>query len=299
MSLRHQTTGSQHSIPSDGVILVNKASGVRTTALLNKVKKTLHLKKAGHAGTLDPFAKGLVVILYGKATKLMEYIGDFKEYVCTIKFGIITDTDDPDGKIIRKSNVPDFPKKKLQRVLSQFKGRIKQKVPLYSAVKKGGERLYKKAREGKEVKELPIREVYIKELELLDYTPPLLLIRCVANRGTYMRSLARDIGNSLGCGAHLSKLTRIRVDPYDITGALKLSDIEEGKLKVIKLSDALPHLSAITLDKEGVWDFVHGAMVRGFYPEGLYQVKDNQGNLIGVGRGKTYAIKPIKVFYNP
>ncbi len=299
MNLQRQTTGFQRSIPSDGVILVDKASGVRTTALLNRVKGILHLKKAGHAGTLDPFADGLVVILYGKATKLMDYIGDFKEYVCTVRLGVITDTDDPDGKIVKESTVPNFPKEKIEETFRQFKGRIKQRVPLYSAVKRNGERLYKKAREGKEIKELPEREVYIKKLELLDYSLPFFVARCVANRGTYMRSLARDIGNSLGCGAHLSKLTRVKVDPYDIADAVKIRDIEGGELKVIKLSDALPHISTITLGEEGVWDFVRGGRVRGFYPEGLYQVKNHRGDLIGIGKGETYAVRPIKVFYSP
>jgi tRNA pseudouridine55 synthase len=298
MILRHQITGFQRSIPSDGVILVNKAPGIRTTALLNRVKKTLRLKKAGHAGTLDPFAEGLVIILYGKATKLMEYIGDFKEYICTIKLGVITDTDDPDGKVIKESPVPDFSESELMEPLSQFKGRIKQKVPLYSAVKKNGERFYEKARKGKEIKELPVKKVYIKELEMLDYSLPFFRVRCVAERGTYMRSLARDIGELLGCGAHLSKLTRLKVEPYDITDAWELSDIEKGKFEVINLRDALPHISAITLGEEGVWEFIHGGKVRGFYPEGLYQVKDHLGNLIGIGKGETYAVQPVRVFYN-
>jgi len=298
MILRHQITGFQRSIPSDGVILVNKAPGIRTTALLNRVKKTLRLKKAGHAGTLDPFAEGLVIILYGKATKLMEYIGDFKEYICTIKLGVITDTDDPDGKVIKESPVPDFSESELMEPLSQFKGRIKQRVPLYSAVKKNGERFYEKARKGKEIKELPVKKVYIKELEMLDYSLPFFRVRCVAERGTYMRSLARDIGEILKCGAHLSKLTRLKVEPYDITDAWKLSDIEKGKFAVINLRDALPHISAITLGEEGVWEFIHGGKVRGFYPEGLYQVKDHLGNLIGIGKGETYAVQPVRVFYN-
>ncbi len=298
MNLKHQTTDYQRVFPSDGVILVNKESGIRTTALLNKIKKILHLKKAGHAGTLDPFAEGLVIILYGKATKLMEYIGNFKEYICTVRLGIITDTDDPDGNVIEESTVPNFPKDKLEEILSKFRGRIKQQVPLYSAIKKEGKRLYKIAREGKEITDLPTREVYIKELKLIDFSLPFFKMRCVANRGTYIRSLARDIGNALGYGAHLCKLVRIKVDPYDIKDALKLKDIEEGKLKVIKLRNALPHLSTITLNEEGVWDFVHGGKVRGFYPEGLYQIKNQQGNLIGIGKGETYAVQPVKVFYN-
>ncbi|MEA1913286.1 MAG: tRNA pseudouridine(55) synthase TruB [candidate division WOR-3 bacterium] len=299
MNSRLKTTGFQHNIPSDGVILVDKSPGIRTTELLNEVKKVLHLKKAGHAGTLDPFAGGLVAILYGKTTKLMEYIGKFKEYICTVRLGVVTDTDDPDGEVIEEYAVPEFSGDKIEEVLSKFQGKFLQKVPLYSAVKRNGERLYRKARRGEDVRDLPEREVYIKEIELLDYSLPFFQIRCVAHRGTYMRSLARDIGKALGCGAHLSKLVRIKVEPYNINNAWKLNDIRKGNFDVIPLQDALPHLSTITLGEEGIWDFVHGGKVRGFYPEGLYQVKDRRGSLLGIGKGKIYAVQPVKVFYRP
>lgn len=298
MSLRHQTTDFRHNIPSDGVILVDKAPCVRTTTLLNRIKKILYLKKAGHAGTLDPFAEGLLIILYGKATKLMDFIGDFKEYICTVRLGVLTDTDDPDGGIIKESPVPDSSKEEIEEILSEFKGKSKQKVPLYSAVKIKGRRLYNRARNGEVVEKLPVREVNIKRLELLQYSSPFLEIKCVAGRGTYMRSLARDIGERLGCGAHLSKLKRTRVEPYGINKAWTLEEIEAGKFDVIELKDSLPHLSTVTLSEEVVWDFTHGGKVRGFYPEGLYQVKDPHGNLVGIGKGEIYAVQPLRVFYN-
>ncbi|MCK4528649.1 tRNA pseudouridine(55) synthase TruB [candidate division WOR-3 bacterium] len=298
MSLRHQTTDFRHNIPSDGVILVDKAPCVRTTTLLNRIKKILYLKKAGHAGTLDPFAEGLLIILYGKATKLMDFIGDFKEYICTVRLGVLTDTDDPDGEIIKESPVPDSSKEEIEEILSEFKGKSKQKVPLYSAVKIKGRRLYNRARNGEVVEKLPVREVNIKRLELLQYSSPFLEIKCVAGRGTYMRSLARDIGERLGCGAHLSKLKRTRVEPYGINKAWTLEEIEAGKFDVIELKDSLPHLSTVTLSEEVVWDFTHGGKVRGFYPEGLYQVKDPHGNLVGIGKGEIYAVQPLRVFYN-
>lgn len=298
MSLRHQTTDFRHNIPSDGVILVDKAPSVRTTTLLNRIKKILYLKKAGHAGTLDPFAEGLLIILYGKATKLMDFIGDFKEYICTVRLGVLTDTDDPDGEIIKESPVPDSSKEEIEEILSEFKGKSKQKVPLYSAVKIKGRRLYNRARNGEVVEKLPVREVNIKRLELLQYSSPFLEIKCVAGRGTYMRSLARDIGERLGCGAHLSKLKRTRVEPYGINKAWTLEEIEAGKFDVIELKDSLPHLSTVTLSEEVVWDFTHGGKVRGFYPEGFYQVKDPHGNLVGIGKGEIYAVQPLRVFYN-
>jgi len=299
MTLKRQTTESQLNYPSDGLILVNKPPGMRTTELLNKVKRLLYLKRAGHGGTLDPFAEGLILILYGKATKLMGYIGDEKEYVGTIRLGVVTDTDDPDGDIIRESEVPNLSKEEIEKVFSRFKGSFNQVVPLYSAVKKNGVRLYNKARRGEKIKSLPYREVLVKEFDLLDFSPPFLEFKCLAHRGTYMRSLARDVGEVLGCGAHLSKLIRLRVGPYKIDDSWKLSDIENGNFEIIEFRKALPHLKTITLREDAVWDFVHGSKVRGFYPRGLYQVKDNRGNLLGIGKGETYAVQPVKVFSNP
>jgi tRNA pseudouridine55 synthase len=298
MTLKHQTTESRFNFPSDGLILVNKPRGMRTTELLNKVKSFLSLKKAGHGGTLDPFAEGLILILFGKATKLMEYIGDEKEYIGTMKLGVATDTDDPDGKVIEEKEVPNLSIKEIEKVFSQFKGSFSQVVPLFSAVKKNGERLYNKARKGEKIENLPNREVSVEEIELLDFSPPFLGFRCVAQRGTYMRALARDIGNVLGCGAHLSKLIRTRVGPYKVDDSYELSDIEKGNFEIIEFRRALPHLKTVTLREDSVWDFIHGGKIRGFYPKGLYQIKDQRGNLLGIGRGETYAVQPVKVFYN-
>lgn len=298
MHLKRQTIEFHANFPSDGLILVNKPSGIRTTYLLNRVKALLHLKKAGHAGTLDPFAEGLVLILYGKATKLMDFLGDEKEYIGTIKLGVVTDTDDPDGKVILEREVPNFTVEEIEKVISKFKGNFKQVVPLYSAVKKDGERLYNKARKGEKIESLPEREVWVEKLELINFSSPFIEFRCLAKRGTYMRALARDIGEALGCGAHLYKLVRLRVGPFVIDDAYTLSDIESGNFEVVKFSKALPHLETITLREESVWDFIHGNKVRGFYPKGIYQVKDVRGNLLGIGKGEIYAVQPVRVFSN-
>ncbi len=298
MTLKQQTTGSRFNFPCDGLILVNKPPGMRTTELLNKVKSLLSLGKAGHGGTLDPFAEGLVLILFGRATKLMDYVGDEKEYIGTMKLGVVTDTDDPDGNIIQEREVPELSEEEIKKVLSQFEGCFNQVVPLYSAVKRGGERLYNKARKGEKVENLPCRKVLVEEIELLDFSPPFVKFRCLAHRGTYMRSLARDVGEILGCGAHLCELIRLRVGPYTIDDSWKLSNIKKGDFETIEFRKALPHLKAITLREDGIWDFVHGGKVRGFYPKGLYQVRDNRGNLLGIGKGEIYAVQPIKVFCN-
>ena len=229
MNLKHPTTDSRHNTDSNiknGVLLLNKPKGMGSTQALNIVKRVLRLKKAGHAGTLDPFAEGLLLILIGKATRFMEYYGEEKEYVSVIRLGVRTDTDDPDGEVIQERGVKDVDVERIKEILKKFKGEIVQKVPLFSAVKIDGKRLYKLARKGVQV-DLPERRVEIKEIELLDFSLPFLTIRTLVKRGVYLRSLARDIGEALGCGAYLYKLKRILVSPFTIEDASTLEEINK------------------------------------------------------------------------
>jgi len=297
MNLKHPTTDSQPNTPSNiknGVLLLNKPEGMGSTQALNIVKRALRLKKAGHGGTLDPFAEGLLLILIGKATRFMEYYGEEKEYVSVIRLGVRTDTDDPDGEVIEEREVRYIDIEKIKDVLKRFEGEFMQKVPLYSAVKIDGKRLYKLARKGVSV-ELPERRVEIKEIELLDYSLPFLTIRTVVKKGVYLRSLARDIGEELGCGAYLYKLKRLSVSPFSIEDAYTIDEIKRGNYKIIPLKDALPHFPSVTLRGDDVWRIRHGMKVRGFYPEGIYYVKDSLGNPVAVARGITFGLKPEKV----
>lgn len=278
---------------TDGVLLINKPPHITSFKALEKVKKKLRLKKAGHGGTLDPFAEGLLVILIGEATKIMDYIGKYKEYKGVLQLGISTDTDDPEGNVIQETPIPDFSIEKIQEVVNSFKGEFETEVPKYSAVKVKGKRLYKSAREGKDVP-LPKRKMFVKEIEMIDYSKPFISIRFYVKKGTYVRSIARDIGKKLGCGAYLYKLIRTEVHPYSINDAVNIDNALYEH--IIPLKDALPHIPSTVLDKENIWFFLHGSKVQGYYPPGLYSVKDTSGNLLGIGRGYTMFLRPERVF---
>jgi len=298
MTSPHQTTESQHNTPSnikDGVLLLNKSPGVVSTFVLNRIKRILRLKHAGHGGTLDPFAEGLLLILIGRATKLMDYYGNRKEYISLLRLGVSTTTDDPEGEVILEKDISGINEAKIKEVLKNFEGEITQKVPLYSAVKVNGRRLYKIARMGETVP-LPERNVTIEKIELIDFSPPFLSIKTVVQRGVYLRALARDIGKLLGCGAYLYKLKRTYVEPFSIENAYTLDSVKSGNFHIILLKDSLPHLPVVTLMGENVYIFRHGGVIRGYYPEGIYFVKDKLGNPLGIGLGDTYVLKSRKVF---
>lgn len=198
------------------IFAVYKPKGISSFAMIARVRKSLGIKKVGHAGTLDPLAQGVLVVGVGReATKrLSSEVAKEKEYIAEIKLGESSTTDDAEGEKSSVSNrQPD--KKEVEAVIAQFIGEIMQIPPKFSAIKVGGRRAYKMARTGEEV-ELKARPALIKEMELLDYNYPILKIRTVTGPGVYIRSLARDIGQRLGVGAYMSELERIRVGEFGV-----------------------------------------------------------------------------------
>ncbi|MBR3115685.1 tRNA pseudouridine(55) synthase TruB [Candidatus Saccharibacteria bacterium] len=212
----------------DRVILVDKPEGISSFGVVAKVRGRLkaefgHKVKVGHTGTLDPFATGLLILLSGKMTKKSgEFLKLDKEYVATMKLGYTSTTGDPEGQIQEYSVKSVLPP--IESVLSDFIGKIVQTPPRYSAIKINGERAYKLARKGQEF-EIPKREVEIYEIEVLRYEYPELEIRCHVSSGTYIRTLAEDIGERLGTGAYLTALRRTRVGKYDVKDAVKLDEL--------------------------------------------------------------------------
>jgi len=217
---------------------INKPAGITSHDVVDEVRKITGERRVGHAGTLDPFATGVLVIGVGKEST--KKLGDIsknseKEYIAILKLGKISSTGDPEGIIEnfsgRRSSLRtcDVPKLRvIERVLEGFKGKIKQRPPKFSAIKIKGEPAYKKARRGEKFK-LPEREVEIKKIEIMKYiSPPHLKIRVVCGSGTYIRSLARDIGEKLGVGAYLTELTRTRVGDYKIENSKTLEELEES-----------------------------------------------------------------------
>ena len=218
-----------------GVLNINKRSGISSYDVIRIIKKctmqnTAKLKnkkimKTGHAGTLDPLANGVLLILFNEATKIASFLTEQKkEYRAEIKLGIKTDTDDITGKVIQEKEVLKFTPAQIEESLQEFRGEITQIPPKYSAIQQQGKRLYALARQGKPVEPRP-RKLTIYALELLEFNLPFLKIRTIVSKGTYIRSLARDIGDQLGCGATLQTLTRTRIGNFNLKDALNIDDL--------------------------------------------------------------------------
>lgn len=207
---------------NEGILVVNKPRGATSHDVVAFIRKLLGIKKVGHAGTLDPLAQGVLIILLGKATKRQsEFLRQDKEYVATIHLGATSATDDADGVLTLK-NVQKTPSlAKIKKIIPLFTGNISQIPPAYSAIKLQGKKAYQIARAGKTPKLKP-RKVEIKELEVLSYKWPKLKIRVACSSGTYIRALARDIGGKLSCGAYIEELTRTRSGIFTLENSLEI-----------------------------------------------------------------------------
>ncbi|MHB9154072.1 MAG: tRNA pseudouridine(55) synthase TruB [Endomicrobiales bacterium] len=203
-----------------GLLNINKPPGVSSYWVVHEVKKVLGVKKAGHCGTLDPLAQGVLLVLFGPATKMQSSLMSQKKiYRVRLLLGVTTDTGDVTGKILVKQETAQVSPTRLDNLLEKFTGEIQQIPPMYSALKFKGRRLYELAREGKSVERLP-RPVTIYRLELLRYGPSCLELRVECSRGTYIRTLGEDIGRELGCGATVENLVRERVGAFGIEAAI-------------------------------------------------------------------------------
>lgn len=213
------------------IIFVDKPSGMSSFGAVARVRRLLseregHKVKVGHTGTLDPFATGLLILLAGKATKKAPELTKLdKVYEATIRLGATSSTGDPEGEITIANEKPEISREKIIETLARFVGEIEQTPPAFSAIKINGQRAYKLARAGKTV-DMPKRKVTIYELELLEYASPYLKIRTHVSSGTYIRTLAEDIGEALGCGAYTTELRRTKIADYDIA-ELPLFDLPE------------------------------------------------------------------------
>ncbi len=217
----------------EGVLLVDKPSGITSHDVVDRVRRKLKMKRIGHAGTLDPMATGLLIILVGKATKLSQYLMSLdKSYEGTITLGESTNTYDGEGEVMTTRPVPDLSIEAAQNALDEFLGDQYQKPPMFSAVKIKGQPLYKMARKGQEVEREP-RFIRISRFEATRYEEPEIDFTLDCTKGTYVRSLANDIGENLGCGGYLSSLRRTSSDKFHIRDAIELEAFEEANLETI------------------------------------------------------------------
>ncbi len=222
----------------NGILIVNKSDGFTSRDVVNKLSKVFNTKKIGHTGTLDPIAKGVLVVVLGKYTKLCEDLTQtYKEYIATFKLGILTDTLDITGNIIDKKSC-NVSEEEIRNVISNYKCVYNQEVPIYSSVKINGRKLYEYARNGEEVT-LPKREVDIKSIEVLEINKDIIKIKCLVSKGTYIRSLIRDIGESLNTHATMTDLIRTKQGIFDIKDSYTIEDIENGNYKLINIEDVL------------------------------------------------------------
>lgn len=259
----------------DGLLVFDKDKGITSHDLVYKVRRKLGIKKVGHTGTLDPMATGVLVISIGKATKTSEYIlSSDKEYEAKIKLGVLTNSYDITGEILEEEKV-NFREDDIKKALQNFTGKLSQKPPIYSALKVDGKKLYEYAREGKDV-EIKKRDIEIYKNELLDFNgSDEFLIRVTVSKGTYIRSLANDIGNFLGTYGTLTELRRIRTGDFKIEDSISTSDfenmpIDEIKEKILPMDLALTNLKRIDIDKIFCSKFLNGQ----FYKLN-YKLKDD------------------------
>lgn len=273
----------------NGILLLDKPLGFSSNQALQRVKWLLQAAKAGHTGTLDPLATGLLPLCFGEATKFAHYLTDAdKTYHATLKLGITTTTGDAEGEVLQQVPV-QVNAAQFSQACMQFIGTINQTPPMYSALKHEGKALYEYAREGIEI-ERKVRTVHIHAIEVLSFTGDVAEITVTCSKGTYIRTLAEDIGASLGCGAHLIGLRRTYTAGYDIAQAITLAQFEamsEGeRLAALAAPDtAVDDLPAIVLDADSAFYLMQGQAVwqSGKVPTGLLRLYDERQVFLGLG----------------
>lgn len=273
----------------NGILLLDKPLGFSSNQALQKIKWLLKAAKAGHTGTLDPLATGLLPLCFGEATKFAHYLTEAdKTYVATIKLGITTATGDAEGEVL-STNPVNVNRADFEKVCRQFVGEINQTPPMYSALKFEGKALYEYARAGVEI-ERQSRQVTIHDIVLDTFDADVATITVTCSKGTYIRTLAEDIGKQLGCGAHLIGLRRTATANYEISQALTLEQFEamsdEQCLAALAPADsAVQHLPAITLDADSAFYLQQGQAVwrSGVIPQGLLRLYDEQQVFLGLG----------------
>lgn len=306
----------------NGILNIFKPKGISSYQTVKKVRDILNISKAGHTGTLDPSASGVLLVCIGKATKIAEFlVGMKKHYQGEMILGISTDTQDSEGKIIQKREVGiDIDENRIKDIFQKYEGTINQMPPMFSAAHYKGERLYRLARKGIKVKR-NLKKVKIYQLNLINLyqeVNPIVKFEVICSKGTYIRTLCNDIGDELGCGAHLSNLVRKKVGNFSIEDSLNLEELKKekalGKRYLISIDSALEALNKITVKSEATKTVLNGGVISSEQiveiPEGLktgknefVKIFDAKGNLLSIGtsikeNGKNIFFKPVKVFRN-
>ncbi len=303
----------------DGILNINKAAGMTSHDVVAKIRKLLKQKRVGHAGTLDPSASGVLPICVGQGTRVAEYLSESgKAYQAEIILGVVTDTYDSEGTIVRTTDMAEIlnlneingppvgadlsrpspiyrpDRARIEEVLQQFIGQQMQTPPQYSAIKIQGRPAYKLARAGEEIPLQP-RPITIYQLEILQWLPPRLILAIECSKGTYIRSLAYDLGEQLGCGGHLGALVRTRSGPFSISESITLEELEQAieagtVQEYLHPADlALQQYPALMLDDAAVERVLHGNAFKyddqhGHTPTGLARIYDTAGRFLAIAQ---------------
>jgi len=293
----------------DGVLVVDKPAGPTSFDVVARVKRALGVRKAGHTGTLDPLATGVLAICIGEAVKLQQYVteGD-KGYEALVAFGAATTTADAEGEVTERGDPTRLDAAAVRAALPRFLGEIEQVPPMFSAVRVGGRRLHQAARAGEEV-ERPARRVRIDALELLELAAPeqglvkaRIAVRC--GKGTYVRAIASDLGAALGIPAHLAALRRTAAGPFTLAEAVPLDEVERLAstdpaalaARLLPTAEALRGWPAVRLDARAALDLSRGkALPLADLPAGLCRALDGDGRLLAVCDGRAGLLQPVRV----
>lgn len=289
----------------DGVLIVDKPCGMTSHDVVDYLRRAAGLKEVGHAGTLDPAAGGVLLCLFGRATRLTPYLHALpKAYRGVIQFGIRTDTQDADGEVFYQKSAPHLTLEQVRAAAESFKGRILQTPPMFSALRVQGKKLHELAREGKEVPREP-RPVHIYALEILSLEPgdyPTAAFEVECSKGTYVRTLASDLGDALGVGAHLKQLTRIAISNFRLEDACSLEELTDRasiQARLIPIADALTHLPQWTPTPEVLDRLRHGNFVQAQHPlwtpGGYVVVRDAEGKVALIARWLPPLLRPTRV----
>jgi tRNA pseudouridine55 synthase len=288
-------------VPGWGLLVLDKPVGLSSYAAARRAARALGATRFGHAGTLDPLASGVLLVALGKATRLLEYlVCQEKEYRAVIRLGQMRHTLDREGELLETRAVPDLASETLELALRSFRGKIRQIPPSHSAIKVEGVRCYRRARRGEAVSPPP-RVVEIRALQRLDWRPPDLTVQVVCSKGTYIRALARDLGEALGTGGCLWDLVRIRSGAFRLEEAVSLKTLENEALdgwgRVFPPRRMVAELQSLSVPEGEARALTSGLQI-GYAegPHGDLAVYDERGALLAVARAEGGALRPMKVF---
>ena len=291
--------------PLDGILLLDKPQGISSNQALQQARHLFRAEKGGHTGSLDPLATGLLPLCFGEATKIAGLLlGSAKAYETTAVLGLTTDSDDADGAPLLERPVPLLDDAMIEAALTPLRGPIRQRAPIYSALKQGGEPLYAKARRGEAI-EAPERDVVVHRFELLERDGPRLRLHVECGSGTYVRSLVRDLGEALGCGAHVASLRRLWVEPFRAPRMFTLEDLRDRLARegesaldacLLPIEDGLSAFARTEVGPEEARRLGQGQSVPDEGEPGEVALFDRTGRCLGLGRRGQGRLAPQRLF---